>query len=221
MPDDTRILAAEGTDAQSSASWIMAIVTLAAGVLLVWKAGFAADSADAPFWLWIMAAIFGLGGLSLLKKLMRDSLDRSRYGEVTLRLEGPAHPGGRLVGTITIGSPGVVRQLTAKLSCEETVWSMVRTKNGDGDSESRLEDAQTTLWGSTDLLEADAQGRLRVDFSLPPELPVSAYPGSFGAPTDIETGRKYCRWRLRLRSDAGWVGLRRNFVIPVGARPDS
>ena len=219
MTDDTRILAAEATEAHSILRWIGAAALLAGGVASVWKGGFAADSANMPFWIWIFPVVFGLTGLALLKKLLRTTLDRMRYGEVTLRLHGRVHAGGRLTGTIAIRSAGRMGHFKANLSCEETVWYTETSENIDGESESHLNNAHTSIWESTVRLDPDATGQLGVAFDLPQELPVSNYPGDFGVSADAEMGRKYWRWRLRLRADGGAIDLRRTFVIPVEAPP--
>ena len=96
---------------------------------------------------------------------------------------------------------------------------METSKDVDGESESSLNNAHTSLWDATRVLEFDATGQLVVDFNLPPDLPVSCYPGDFGVSTEAELGRKYWRWQLRLRAEGASVDLRRTFVIPVEAAP--
>ncbi len=215
VTDETRLLAAEAAEAHSILSWVGAIALLAGGVVIVWKGGFAADRDAMPFWIWIFPLVFGLTGLSLLKKMSRTALDRMRYGEVMLRLHGRAHPGGRLTGTIAIRSAGRIGHFKATLSCEETVWYLETSKNTEGESESHLNSAQSSLWTETSRLEPNSAGQLGVEFKLPPDLPFSTYPGDFGVSRESQIDRKYWRWLLRLRADGETIDLRRTFVIPV------
>lgn len=54
-----------------------------------------------------------------------------------------------------------------------------------------------------------------MEFNLRRDLPMSAYPGSFGESRSIEHGRSYVRWRLHLKGEGAAVSLERSIEVPI------
>jgi hypothetical protein len=217
VPNEIPLLLTEEVDEQSNARWGLSAAVFAAGLFLLWYVTLDPRGRNAPFWLWIMAFIFLLSGLSLLKKLGRKLAERRSFGSVVLRLDGPVQVGGRLSGTIEVGVPQRVEKLRMTLSCASIVWTMVTSKDIDGNVEKSPSSTERDLWEENGTLTPDADGALRIEVSLPPELPAFSYPGRFGEPDRIQFGRTYCRWRLQLRTYGETVNLRRTIYVPVSA----
>lgn len=211
------MLVIEEVDQQSAARWGLGGVSVAAGLFLLWHLALNPDSSDAPFWVWIFPPIFLLSGLSILNKLVRKLADRLRYGPVALRLDGPAQVGGHLSGMIDVGFPKRVGKLRWTLSCESTVWTLVKSKDSEGNETLDRSATKRDLWGVNGTLSPDAEGVLRIEVSLPADLPAFSYPGKFGEPGVIDFGRTYCRWSLQLRTYGEVVNLRRTIRVPVSA----
>lgn len=202
-------LSSEETRSGIAFEWLLAVaITVGCGYtlhdLVVRPQG-----EDVAWWGWALIGFFLLVGVSLLYTTARKTLDRMKHGRLTLRLDGPVRTGGRLSGTLEIGSRQDIAQVELRLACEGTVWA------ADSYKESATTRSTATLWSTSGTRPVDGLGRVRVDMAVPRDQPLSDFPGSFGAGRTIAVGRQYISWVLHVTGESTSVDLVRAIEIPV------
>ena len=181
--------------------WVMAIIWNA----ISWAAALGmSQQDDAPWWAWLLLALFPLIGLALLWSALGRTLRRLRHGVPQLRRTG---------GTWTTGSQVSACVLTRSHPqpgdrIEARVAVVRRVTTGSGDDERTSEQTQ---WG-LDLMVDPAAGRAEggqwvhpVAIPLPSDQP----------PTDDDLS-----WRLDWQVIRPGPDLSARFVLPVVAGTD-
>lgn len=204
-----RTLASDETRGRIVLEWAVLAGIIAVGAHVTRDILASNRAGGAPWWGWALVAFFAVLVLLLFYRTGRKTLDRLRYGPLTLQLDAPVRLGGRLAGTLALAAPANLGELQLTLECETSIWAP------DTYKESNVERTSRIAWSGSSTAAADAQGRVRVSLAVPGNQPRSDFPGSFGKSKAVTHGRLYVRWLLRVKGEGSGVNLDRTIEIPV------
>ena len=149
----------------------------------------------------LVALLFPLAGLFLIRHAWRLTREWNRFGVVELEMDPfPGSIGGHMGGRIMLKN---IFEYSAEYKVElECVYSYM---SGSGDNRSRRENIKWAEDGAAKV-ESVAEGvRLKFRFDVPDNLPEA----------DIEQKGDYYFWRFKVSANIPGVDLQRQYNIPV------
>ena len=149
----------------------------------------------------LIALLFPLVGLFLIKKSWQMTREWNRYGIIEFEMDPfPGSIGGHVGGSLLIKN---VQDYTTPYQIElECVYSYV---SGSGDNRSRRENIKWAEGGRAKVVNAANGVILKCRFDVPEHLPES----------NIEQQGDYYFWRLKVSADLSGIQLNREYNIPV------
>ncbi len=149
----------------------------------------------------LIALLFPLVGLYLIKKLWQMTREWYRFGIIELVMDPfPGSIGGHVGGSLLIKNN---RQFSTPYNIElECVHSYV---SGSGDNRSRRESIK---WAEGGLAKVASTGNgvlVKCRFDVPEHLPES----------NVEQKGNYYFWRLKVKADTSGIAFNRDYNIPV------
>lgn len=149
----------------------------------------------------LIALLFPLVGLFLIRKAWQSTQEWQRFGVIELEMDPfPGSIGGHVGGSLMIKN---FDDRNAKVKVElECVYSYM---SGSGDNRSRRESIKWAEGGFAKVAAAINGVQVRFRFDVPDKLPES----------DITQSDSYHFWRLKVVSDLAGADLNREYNIPV------
>ena len=167
---------------------------------------------------WLLFAAFFLAGAVWMVAAILMTIERLRYGAITLDQAGPARSGGKLVAVARAprGFAGA-RALRARLQCLRTYYL-----DDLGGNRKNLTYAEEVIWSLEREFPVTGEAgerECRISFDIPADAEASRTVIFDWSPAAIEWYKSGYRWQVGLRTDAPGIGLMRDFPITVAAPP--
>jgi hypothetical protein len=199
-------------------SWIFTILWCGISFPLFYVFGFQERSLMGG----AVGGLFTLIGIGMLYGTIKATLEYFKYGKVHLELEGaPPETGRSFSAKVNLpANAAAAGRISAELACVRVTWSR-GSKGGTSKGKQDAWTRQQVFPARRSAFGGYAALRIEIPSDKPSsDVPQESAPDAMvesGRPADIELGRGYYRWELRIKADVPGIDFERTFKLRVGA----
>jgi tetratricopeptide (TPR) repeat protein len=197
-------------------SWIFTILWCGISFPLFYVFGFQERSLMGG----AVGGLFTLIGIGMLYGTIKATLEYFKYGKVHLELEGaPPATGRSFSAKVNLpANAAAAGRISAELACVRVTWSR-GSKGGTSKGEQDAWTRQQVFPARRSAFGGYAALRIEIPSDKPSsDVPQESAPDAMvesGRPADIELGRGYYRWELRIKADVPGIDFERTFNLRV------